>query len=129
MECTDQIFASAAVNGGLATNAAVNLCQQTCRDLHEMAAALHDMGGKAGNIADHAAAQRDDMVAALDMSRKQPVDQPLQFGPVFRTLTCRQLMDFQSQPCTCHCRAETRKDMGCNVAVGHQQKSSATGQR
>ena len=90
MKCTDEVFADCAVDRGLATHAAVHLRQQGRRDLHERTAALHDMRCKTGDVADNAAAQSDDMVAAFHMLREHPVGQLFQLSPAFASLTRRQ---------------------------------------
>ena len=50
----------------------IDLGEQAGRHLHIGAAALEDRGGEAGEVADHAAAEGDDMVAALDPELEQP---------------------------------------------------------
>ena len=58
----------------------IDLREQGRRDLDEAAAALEDRAGEADQIADHAAAQRDDMIAALDAELEQPVGQRLELA-------------------------------------------------
>ena len=48
-----------------------DLRQQRGRHLHEIDAAAQDRGRKAGEIADHAAAERDDEIVALDLRGDQ----------------------------------------------------------
>ncbi len=49
----------------------IDLRQQRGRHLHEIDAAAQDRRREAGEIADHAAAERDDQVVALDLGRDQ----------------------------------------------------------
>ena len=49
----------------------IDLRQQRGRHLHEIDAAAQDRRRKAGEIADHAAAERDDEIVALDLGRDQ----------------------------------------------------------
>ena len=56
----------ARVHAGLAADRAVDLRQQRGRHLHERQAAQRGRRGEAGEIADHAAAQRDHRGAPLD---------------------------------------------------------------
>eukprot|EP01136_Pigoraptor_vietnamica_P022416 Opistho-1_new@73549 len=81
MEGADQILARAAVDRGLAADRAVDLSQQGGRDLHEVAAALQDRAGETDEIADHAPAQCDDMVAAFDAEIEQTVEQRFELVP------------------------------------------------
>ena len=71
MKCAEQIFALRRIDPGLAADRRIDLRQQRGRHLHEIDAAAQDRGGKAGEIADHAAAERDDEIVALDLRRDQ----------------------------------------------------------
>ena len=93
MKGADQVLAGAAVDRGLAANRTVDLRQQRRRDLDEPAAAFQDRCRKADKIADHAAAQRNDIVAALDFEFEQPVGQRFKLRPAFRRLAGGQLDD------------------------------------
>ena len=66
VEEADQVFAFWRVDRGLAADAGIDLRQQRCGDLHEIDAAFDEAGGEAGEIADDAAAEGDDEIAALD---------------------------------------------------------------
>src|SRR3546814_13659182 len=76
MEGADQVLALRCVDAGLAADRAVDLGQQAGRDLHEVEAAQGDSGGKAGEVADHAAAQRHQRCRALDLAIDELADQP-----------------------------------------------------
>ena len=60
MKSPHQILARRHVDGCLAADGRVNLGEQGCRNLHELASALEDCSGKADQVADHAPAERDD---------------------------------------------------------------------
>jgi ElaB/YqjD/DUF883 family membrane-anchored ribosome-binding protein len=81
VERADQILAGAAVDRGLAADRAVDLREQGGGNLDEVAAALEDRGREADQVADHAAAQRDDMIAALDAEIEQLVGERFELGP------------------------------------------------
>ena len=71
MERADQVLAVRRIDAGLAADRGIDLRQQRGRHLHEIDAAPHDRRGKAGEIADHAAAERDHEIVALDARRDQ----------------------------------------------------------
>ena len=75
MEGADEVLALGRVDAGLAADGGVDLRQQRGRDLHEAHAATHDAGGEAGEIADHAAAERDHEIAALEPHLEQALRQ------------------------------------------------------
>ena len=87
VEGADEILARRRVDRGLAADRGVDLREQAGRHLHEIAAALQDGGGKADQVADHAAAKSDDMVGALDAEREQPVDKVGEMRPALRAFT------------------------------------------
>ena len=80
----------AAVDAGLAADRGIDLRQQRGRHLHEIHAAPHDAGGKAGEVADDAAAERDDRIAALEPGGKHAVDHLLQRCEALGLLAGRQ---------------------------------------
>ena len=71
MKGAEQIFAVRRIDPGLAADGRVDLRQQRGRHLHEIDAAAQDRRRKAGEIADHAAAERDHQIVALDLGRDQ----------------------------------------------------------
>ena len=75
MEGADQVLALGRVDAGLAADRGIHLRQQRGRHLHEAYAAAHDAGGKAGEVADDAAAQGDDDTAALQAHLQQALAQ------------------------------------------------------
>ena len=66
MERADQILAVGGIDRGLAADRGIDLCQQRGRHLHVIETAPHRRRGKAGEIADDAAAERDHEIAAFD---------------------------------------------------------------
>ena len=75
IEAADLIFAAREVHGRLAADGGIHGGQQRRRHLHERDAALVRRGGKAREVAGHAAAERDDQVAAAQAVRGQKVQQ------------------------------------------------------
>ena len=69
MERADQVLAVGGIDRGLAADRGIDLRQQRGRHLHIVEAAPHHRRGKAGEIADDAAAERDHQIAALDARR------------------------------------------------------------
>ena len=59
------------INSRLAADRRVDLGKQCRGQLHEADPAAKDTSGKAGKIADHAAAQGDDGIAPLDTKGEQ----------------------------------------------------------
>src|SRR3546814_18687403 len=68
----------------------VDLGEEGGRDLDEMAATINDRRGETDEVADHAAAEGDDMVAPLDAERQQPVDQGGEGSPALAVFAGRQ---------------------------------------
>ena len=68
MKRAEQVLALRRVDAGLAADGRVDLRQQRGRHLHEIDAAAQDRRGKAREIADHAAAERDHQIVALDLA-------------------------------------------------------------
>jgi hypothetical protein len=81
VERADQVLARGGVDRRLAADARIDLGEQRGRQLDEAAAALEDRRGKADEVADHPAAERQHVIAALDFLGQQPVDHKLEHGP------------------------------------------------
>ncbi len=73
MEGADKVLAVPGVDAGLAADGGVHLGEQRRRDLHQADAALQDAGGESGKVADDAAAERDDDIAAIEPQVQQRV--------------------------------------------------------
>ena len=86
MEGADQVLALPRVDAGLAADRGIDLGQQRGRHLHDADAAPQDAGGKAGQIADHAAAKRDDAIAPLDAKLEQAFAERRQHGEALARL-------------------------------------------
>ena len=80
MEGADEVLAVARIDAGLAADRGIDLGQERRRHLHEAHAAPHDRGGETGEIADDAAAERHDEIAALDARIEDRVANPRQRG-------------------------------------------------
>lgn len=65
VEDANEVLAVAGVDAGLAADGGIDLRQKRGRYLHETYAAADDTGRKTGEIADHAAAERDHRIIAL----------------------------------------------------------------
>ena len=73
IERADEVLAGRHVDAGLAADRAVDLSQQRGGDLDEIDAAQQDRRRETGKIADHAAAQRDNLRRALAACRDHGV--------------------------------------------------------
>ena len=83
MEDADQVLALRRVDAGLAADRAVDLGEQRRRDLHEAHAAAQDARGEAREVADHAAAEGDDNVAALETDLEKALAEGGQLAEAF----------------------------------------------
>ncbi len=90
MERADEVLALRRIDAGLAADGGVHLRQQRGRDLHEAHAAAQDRRRKAGEVADDAAAQRDDEIAAFEAELEQALAQRLQLAKALGRLARRQ---------------------------------------
>jgi hypothetical protein len=89
VERADQVLALGRIDAGLAADGTIDLGKQGRGDLHEAHAAAQDARGKAGQIANHAAAEGDDEVAALQAQRQKLLAQWLQFTETLGFFSCR----------------------------------------
>ena len=89
VEGADQVLAETAVDGSLAADGAVHLGEKRRRDLHETHAAPHDAGGESHEIADDAAAERDDEVATLEAHLDQAIGDHAELFQALAGLTRR----------------------------------------
>ena len=85
MERADQILAVGGIDRGLAADRGIDLRQQRGRHLHVIEPAPHHRGGEAGEVADDAAAERDDEIAALDARRDDLPRRPARIRESFST--------------------------------------------
>ncbi len=86
VERADQVLALARIDPGLAAHGAVHLGEQRGRHLHERQAAQRGGGREAGEVAHHAAAERDHRGLPLHPRFQHPVDHVLQHRHLLRGL-------------------------------------------
>ena len=91
VERADHVLADRVVDGGLAAHRRIHLRQQRGRHLHERHAAHVARGGKAGHVADHPAAQREEHGLAVAAVAEQAVEDQVERGPVLELLAVGQL--------------------------------------
>ena len=87
MKRAEQVLALRRVDAGLAADRRIHLRQKRGRHLHEIDPAAQHRSGKAREIADHAAAERDHQIVALDLRRDQRLGDLLEPGIGLRPLT------------------------------------------
>jgi hypothetical protein len=87
MERAEQVFPLRRIDSSLAADRRVDLRQQRSRHLDEIDAAAQDRGREPGEIADHAAAERDHQIVAFDLGRDQRFADLFEAGIGFRTFT------------------------------------------
>ena len=86
MKRAEQVLALRRIDAGLAADGGIHLRQQRGRHLHEIDAAAQDRRRETGEIADHAAAERDDEIVALDLRCDQRLADLFQTRIAFRPL-------------------------------------------
>ena len=89
MEGADQILAVAGIDRGLAADRRIDLGEQRGRHLHVIETAAHHGGGEAREIADDAAAERDDEIATLDAGGDQCLADRLEHREALRAFARR----------------------------------------
>ena len=87
MEGADEIFAVGGIDGGLAADRGIDLSQQRGRHLHVVEPAPHDRGNEAGEVADDAAAKRQNKIAALDTRRDHLLARLLEYAEALCAFT------------------------------------------
>ena len=83
MKGADQVLALRQVDAGLAADRGIHLREQARRHLHEAHAAAQNRGGKAGEVAHHAAAEGNHDVAALHAELEQSLAKLGEHGKTF----------------------------------------------
>ncbi len=84
MKRANEILAMARVDGRLSADGRIHLCQQRRGHLHIINATPNNRGGKSGEIADDAAAERNHEIAAFDARRDHVLADPLEHRIAFR---------------------------------------------
>ncbi len=126
MERADQVLAVACVDPGLAADRAVDLRQQRGRDLHIGDAAQQGRGAEPSEVADHAAAERDDRGRALDPAIEHGIEQGLELGQALGGLARRHDDPPMTQPGRIEARLEPAKMRGRGeVGVGDDDQIAA----
>ena len=87
IERADEVFALGQINAGLAANRGIHLREQRGRDLAQRHTAQEGRRGKAGDVADNTAAERDDQVFARHVCRQQIMVNALNRGKLLVLLT------------------------------------------
>ena len=129
VEGADQVFARPGVDAGLAADRAVDLRQQGRRDLHEIDAAQQCRGGKPGEVADDAAAERHQHRAALDADRQNVLGEPPEMREVLGFLAGRQQHRLVRDPGCGEAVPERREVMAGDILVGDDDGLAAAQQR
>ncbi len=80
MKGADQVLALFGVDAGLAADRGIHLRQKCRGDLHEANATAEHARGEAGEIADHAATESHDAIAALDANFEQALGKTGEHG-------------------------------------------------
>ena len=112
VERADHVLAERMVDAGLAAHRRVDLREQRRRHLHERHAALVDRRGESRDVADDAAAQRDQRGRALGAQFEQPCHHRLQRLPVLVGFAVRDLH-------------RQRRDAGGRQAFGQRREPVA----
>jgi hypothetical protein len=89
VEGADEVLAMTRVDAGLAADRGIDLRQQGRRDLDEIDAAQQGGGGKARQVPDHAAAQRDQRGLTVGPLVEQRVHQVAEGAELLAALACR----------------------------------------
>ncbi len=118
VERADQIFSRPVIHAGLAADAGIDLGEQRRGDLHAGNAAEIAGGGKAGDVADDPAAQRDERRAALEPLRDEPVVDGRNRVEIFVLLARRQEHDGDFEPRGAERGFHRRQIERGHVAVG-----------
>jgi hypothetical protein len=85
------------------------------------------VGGKAGDVPDDPAAQRKDVVAALDMVVQQPVDNLGKLAPAFRLLACGEFKKGDGDARCLERIGQARSNVPGNMRISDRQYSSVAG--
>src|SRR3546814_6491703 len=98
-------------------------------DLHEVEAAQGDSGGKAGEVADHAAAQRHQRCRALDLAIEELADQPTELVEALRAIARRHDQALVPQAGIVEPALQAGQVQSGDVAVGHHDDAVASQHR
>ena len=128
MEGPHHVLAARVVDAGLAAHRGIDLRQQAGGHLHEVDAALEAGGGKAGQVAHHATAQRHDQALAVQPGFQHAVMDGVELLPALAGLAGRH---HDAHHLVCH-RGQQRLDLRAvdrvDVAVGDDGHRAAARQ-
>ena len=129
MEGPHHVLAARVVDAGLAAHRGIDLRQQAGGHLHEVDAALEAGGGKAGQVAHHAASQRHDQALAVQPCLQHAVMDGVELLPALAGLAGRH---HDAHHLVCH-RGQQCLNLGAvdrvDVAVGDDGHRAAACQR
>ena len=129
VEGADKVFPRRRVDRGLAADRAVDLSQQRGRDLHEIDPAQQRRGGKPGDVADHATAQRDQHRAPLDADGEHVVDQLPEMGQILCAFARREHDRVVRDAVLVKAPAQRREVMTRDLLVGDNDRLPSPQQR
>ncbi len=121
----DKIFAGTRIDRGLAADRGIDLREQAGRDLDEAAAALENSAGEADEIPDHAAAERNDVIGALDPEHDQPIGQRFELCPALGGLARGKDDRLDSNPGRAERHGQGIEMRGGDVRIGDHDEASA----
>jgi hypothetical protein len=125
VESADQILAVRGIDTGLAPDRGIDLGQKRGRHLDEIHAAPGDRRGKAGEIPDDAATERNHQIAALEFGSKQGFDDFAEPGKGFAGFPVRDDHGGVFHPCRIERRGEARQLELFDFAVGNDAEAAA----
>ena len=113
------------VDAGLAADRGIDLRQERGRHLDEVHAAPHDACRETGEVADHAAAERNDRVAAFEPRGKHAVHDVLKCRETLGLLAGRQCDGDIADAGRVEAGSQCRKMRGGDVLVGDHSHANA----
>src|SRR5215472_4107711 len=129
VEGADQILAGGGVDPGLAADRAVYLSQECRRDLREIDPAQQGCRSETGEVADNAAAERDEHRAALDADRENVLGEPAEMVEVLGLLARRHEHRVMRDPGRGEAVAQRREVMAGDDLVRYDDGLTAPQQR
>ena len=123
-ERADEVLAQARVDAGLAAHRTVDLREQRGGYLRELDAAQNQRGRDSREIADNAAAERDDGGRALHARGEQRLDQAAERLPRLACLARRNDAFKDREPRRLQARAQRRQIERRDVVVGHHRRAA-----
>jgi hypothetical protein len=121
VKAADEVLAQRMIDGHLAADTGVDLREQACRHLHERDAAHIGCGHEAGEIADHASAQREDRRPAVQPLLDDVGIDPLGLRHAFRAFPRRDLKEARCKPRLLQCRRNGPAIKRPDVRIAHHQ--------